>query len=94
MAGVVTSASDATPDIFSELLREDISLNDPICTRVLSTAPLTHDLIDDNLLSELISSKPDNIRVLTYHMITSIHKVSQVPPQADLPDVQLIPVLN
>jgi hypothetical protein len=51
-------------------------------------------MIDDSLINELIMSKPDNVRILTYQMITRISKLAQVAHTTDLPDIQLIACLN
>ena len=51
-------------------------------------------MIDDSLVNELILSKPDNIRILTYQMVTQLHRIVQIPHSVELSDPQLFACLN
>ena len=88
------SLDSSIPEDFNTLLTMDIRLNDPICKSILSGRALTHQLLDQPIFYTLCKNKPNNVRVLIYHMTFSIFRLAQIPLQSELPKGMLLSVLN
>ena len=88
------SAEATIPQSFYDLLTTDIQLNDPICKSILTSQILSHSILDCPLIDDIISKKPNNIKILIFHMIFSIYKTSQTSPNSEFSKTRLISCFN
>lgn len=92
--GIGDSADATLPHSFVDLLTTDIQLNDQVCKSVLTSQILSHKLFDSQIISELISKKPNNVQILVYHMIFTIYKISKTDKHSDFSNSLLISCFN
>ena len=92
--GLYESVEEIPPDFFNDLLANDIKINDPIVKAILSSRLLTHNSLENNILTKVAQTKLNNVRVLVYQAVFSINRISQIQYQTEIPQALLISCYN
>lgn len=88
------SSADSAPAIFSHILTSDLAIGDSVCNEILEKRLLTRQIVEAGGIAEIVSQKPNNMKILVHSMVFSIEKLSQIPHQAELPQMLTTATFN